>query len=169
MSENEIGSTGDTEIIPDAPDKGSVTVDDRSQATRVSRGDGVDPATEQLSDPSTAPTSDTPESASDTDTSATGSDQTGPGPAASAAAQAGTPGPTARPRPRGPRLVPGAAVAGGYTRSCTWARAAPAAPTTTAASSPTRRIKGDDIARTGPLWLGSVPYAKTSVAANSRC
>ncbi|MDL9947802.1 lipid II flippase MurJ [Gordonia sp. ABSL11-1] len=116
VSENEIGSTGDTEIIPDAPDKGSVTVDDRSQATRVSRGDGVDPATEQLSDPSTAPTSDTPESASETDTSATGSDQTGPGPAAAGGARSGTPGPTARPRPRGPRLVPGAAVAGGRYR-----------------------------------------------------
>ncbi|ROZ99012.1 virulence factor MviN [Gordonia sp. OPL2] len=119
VSENEIGSTGDTEIIPDAPDKGSVTVDDRSQAIGASRGDGIDPATEQISDPSTAPTSDTPESASETDASdrrEPDRDQSDRSRADRGHAQSGPAGPTARPRPRGPRLVPGAAVAGGRYR-----------------------------------------------------
>ena len=97
VSDNEIGATQDTEIIPDSPaDQGSVRVEDRSETSATDT-----PTADRRDDPGRAekPT-DTPKSDN---------------PANPAQATTRMPSAT-QPRPRGPRLVPGAAVAGGRYR-----------------------------------------------------
>ncbi|GAA3708634.1 hypothetical protein GCM10022238_24580 [Gordonia hankookensis] len=106
LSDNEIGTTQDTEIIPDAPtsDGGSVTVDEKPDRPR---GDEVDtsatsdrPGPDSPDSAQQAPTRTTPKGEKPSDTDKSDKDAV----------------PVKRPRPRGPRLVPGAAVAGGRYR-----------------------------------------------------
>ncbi|AZG47011.1 murein biosynthesis integral membrane protein MurJ [Gordonia insulae] len=95
VSDSEIGTTQDTEIIPDTPtpDVGAVTVEDRETSPA-----GDAPAPEQNSADQSHPESSGAEKDSGTDTPDTVRTATPPA------------------RPRGPRLVPGAAVAGGRYR-----------------------------------------------------
>ncbi|MXP21402.1 murein biosynthesis integral membrane protein MurJ [Gordonia sp. HNM0687] len=98
VTDNEIGATQDTEIIPDSPADtgGSVGVDDRSEtSTAETAADRV---------------GDSGHTEKDSDTEKPDQPAT-PAPATTRMPSAGPPA-----RPRGPRLVPGAAVAGGRYR-----------------------------------------------------
>ncbi|WAC57693.1 murein biosynthesis integral membrane protein MurJ [Gordonia sp. SL306] len=106
LSDNEIGTTQDTEIIPDAPtsDGGSVTVDEKPDRPRDGEVD--------TSAKSDRPGPDSPDS---DEQASTGNTPKGEKPSNTDKSDKDTV-PVKRPRPRGPRLVPGAAVAGGRYR-----------------------------------------------------
>ncbi|MFW0783739.1 murein biosynthesis integral membrane protein MurJ [Gordonia sp. CPCC 206044] len=106
VSDTEIGTTQDTEIIRDTRDSdaGSITVDDPSSQTPTRA------VTDQAADSGQA------DESAQTDQSTQTADETTSEPTASTneSTPAGPAG--ASPRPRGPRLVPGAAIAGGRYR-----------------------------------------------------